>query len=50
MYEKLFNSSASIFSNRIPNWKYESLDVFRILFDSENLTLWCRGGFEERKV
>ena len=42
--------SASIFSNRVPNWRHKSLDVFRILFASENLTLSCRGDFEETKV
>ena len=50
-YSILFTwSSASIFSNRVPNWRPESLDVFSILFDSVKLTLSCRGGFEETRV
>ena len=50
-YSILFKwSSASIFSNRVPNWRFESLDVFRILNDSENLTLSRRGCFEETEV
>ena len=50
-YSILFKrSSASIFSNRVPNWRNESVDVFRIVFSSENLTLSCRGGFEETEV
>ena len=50
-YSTLFKwSSASIFSNRVPNQRPESADVFRILFDSINLTLSCRDSFEETKV
>ena len=50
-YSILFKwSSASIFSNRVPNQRPESVDVFRILFDSVNLTLSCTDGFEETKV
>ena len=40
-------SNASIFSNRVPNWRHESLDVFRILFDSENRA--CLAGVALRK-
>ena len=54
MGKKLFHyfkwSSASIFSNRVQNWRHESVDVFRTLFNSENLILLCRDGFEETRV
>ena len=50
-YSILFKwSSASVFSNAIPQWRHESLDVFRILCDPEILTMSCRGGFEETKA
>ena len=50
-YSILFQwSSDSIFLKRVPNWRHESLDLFKILFNSENLTLLCRGGFEEMRV
>ena len=50
-YSILFKwSSASIFPNRVPNWSHESLDVFRILFHFENLTLLYSGGFKETKL
>ena len=42
-------SSASIFSNKVLNCRHESLDVFRILFDFENLSFPCRAGVALRK-
>ena len=47
-YSVLFwGSSSSIFSNRVPNLRHESLNVFIIPFDTENLALLSKRGFKE---